>query len=121
MAYDEYLADRLRRTFSEKNVHFETKKMIGGLCFLVDDKMCCGIHFDKKKNTDLLMARIGEAAATEALLRPGCHPMDFTGRPMKNFVFITPDGFDSEDDLSYWIDKALEFNPLAVASKKKNK
>ena len=121
MAYDEYMADRVRQIFTEKKVNFVEKKMFAGLCFMVDDKMCCGIHFDKKKNTDLLMARIGEAASEEAMKREGCHPMDFTGRPMKGYVFVTPDGYDSDEDLAYWIQLCVNFNPLAKASKKKKK
>ena len=119
MAYDEALADRIRQVFTEKKVPFEAKKMMGGLCFMVDDKMCCGIHYDKKKETDLLMARIGEAASPDALQREGCFPMDFTGRPMKGFVFVTPDGFDMDEDLEHWIQLCLDFNPLAKSSKKK--
>ena len=53
MAYDEYLADRIRRVFAEKHTSYSEKKMMGGLCFMVDEKMCCGIHFDKKKEMDL--------------------------------------------------------------------
>lgn len=119
MPYDEFTADRVRRTFKEKNTDFAEKKMFGGLCFMVDDKMCCGVHFDKKKETDLLMARIGQAASAAALQRRGCHPMDFTGRPMKDYVFITPDGYDAEEDLAHWIQLAIDFNPLAKASKKR--
>lgn len=121
MAYDEFLADRLRQVFKEKKTAYQEKKMFGGLCFMVDDKMCCGIHFDKKKETDLLMARIGEAASEDALSKTGCHPMDFTGRPMKGYVFITPDGFDTDEDLTDWIDLCLVFNPLAKASAKKRR
>jgi len=119
MAYDEFLADRLRRVFQQAKVSFYEKNMFGGLCFMVDEKMCCGIHYDKKKQTDLLMARIGEEASEAAMQREGCHPMDFTGRPMKGYVFVTPDGFDSEDDLSYWVGLCLAFNPRARASKKR--
>lgn len=121
MAYDEFLADRVKQIFKEKNTAYFAKKMMGGLVFMVDDKMCCGIHFDKKKNTDLLMARIGEEASVEALQREGCHPMDFTGRPMKGYVFITPDGFDADEDLEHWIQLAINFNPFAKASKKRKK
>ena len=71
--------------------------MFAGLCFMIDEKMACGIHYDKKKETDLLMARIGAAASEKVMERTGCHPMDFTGRPMRGYVFITPDGFDSEE------------------------
>ncbi len=121
MAYDEFIADRIRRVFKEQNVDFFTKNMFGGLVFMVDNKMCCGIHFDKKKNTDLLMARIGEKSTEEALKRDGCHPMDFTGRPMKGYVFVTPDGFDLDDDLEYYLTLAIAFNPFAPASKKRKR
>jgi len=121
MAYDEFLADRLRNIFLQSKADFYEKKMFAGLCFMVDDKMCCGIHYDKKKETDLLMARIGEDASVEAMQREGCHPMDFTGRRMKGYVFVTPDGFDSEDDLAYWVRLCLAFNPLAKASKKRKR
>lgn len=121
MAYNEFLADRIRRYFLERKVNFQEKKMMGGLCFMVEDKMCCGIHFDKRHNCDLIMARIGEEATVEALKREGCVPMDFTGRPMKGYVFITPEGFDLEEDLAYWLQLCLKFNPLAKSSKKRRK
>ncbi|MEW7289279.1 TfoX/Sxy family protein [Aquimarina sp. 2304DJ70-9] len=119
MAYNEFIADRIRQLFREKKANFYEKKMMGGLCFMVDDKMCCGIHFDKKKEMDLLMARIGPEAIDEAMKKEGCLPMDFTGRPMKGFVFITEDGFDLDVDLEYWIQLCLDFNPLAKMSKKR--
>lgn len=121
MAYDELFADRIRRVFDERKVNYFTKNMFGGLCFMVEDKMCCGIHFDKKKETDLLMARIGEDASQDVMDRRGCHPMDFTGRPMKGYVFVTPDGFDTEEDLEFWLQLCLDFNPHAKASKKRKK
>lgn len=121
MAYNEYLADRIRRLFLEERQIVEEKKMMGGLCFMLNDKMCCGIHFDKKKQTDLLMARIGEEASIEALTKPGSHPMDFTGRPMKGYVFVDPDGFDLDIQLEYWIKKCIAFNPFAKSSKRKSK
>lgn len=119
MPYSQFHADRISQIFREKNVQFNAKKMMGGLCFMVDDKMCCGIHFDKKRQTDLLMARIGETAYEKAIQKPGCQPMDFTGRPMKGYVFVTPDGFDLDNDLEYWLDLCITFNPLAKSSKKK--
>jgi len=121
MAYDEFLADRIHKLMQEKKADYFAKKMFSGLVFMVDEKMCCGIHFDKKRNTDFLMARIGEEASVEGMKREGCHPMDFTGRPMRGYVFVTPDGFDLDEDLEYWVDLALAFNPLAKASKKKKK
>lgn len=121
MAYDEYLADRVRRTLTEKHTPFEELKMMGGLCFKVDDKMLCGLLQDKKNGENLLMARIGEEAYEAEIEKECCLPMDFTGRPMRGYTFVTADGIDSEDDLSYWIDKCLEFNPKAKASKKRKK
>lgn len=121
MAYDEYLADRIRNLLREKNQHFSELKMMGGLCFKVDDKMLCGIHIDKKYGDSLLMARIGEEAYQIELTKDECLPMDFTGRPMKGYVFVTPDGFDSDNNLSYWIDLCLTFNPLAKSSRRKKK
>ena len=119
MAYDEYLADRIRHQLREKHIAFDELKMMGGLCFKVDNKMLCGIHIDKKYGVSLLMARIGETVYLYELKKPECLPMDFTGRPMRGYIFVTPDGFDNETDLSYWLDLCLAFNPLAKASKKK--
>ena len=80
---------------------------------MVDDKMCVGIL------DETLMARIGPDKYDDALKLKGCKPMDFTGRPMKGYVFITAAGTDMEKDLEYWVQLALEFNPLAKRSKKK--
>ncbi len=121
MAYDEYLADRIRQQLKEKKTHFSELKMMGGLCFKVDNKMLCGIHIDKKYGDNLLMARIGLETYENELQKQECLPMDFTGRPMKGYIFVTPDGFDTYDDLSYWIDLCLAFNPLAKASKSRKK
>lgn len=121
MAYDEYLADRIRLHLKEKKANFTDQKMMGGLLFKMDGKMLCGIHIDKKYGDSLLMARIGEAVYEKELKKPYCLPMDFTGRPMKGYIFVTPEGFDSEDDLSYWLNLCIAFNPLAKASKPKKK
>jgi TfoX/Sxy family transcriptional regulator of competence genes len=115
MAYDELLADRIRNTLNDKKVESRELKMMGGLCFMVDEKMCVGIV----KN--MLMARIGEDAYENALSKKGVQPMDFTGRPMKGYVFIEPEGVDMEEDLSYWIQQCLTFNPKAKSSKKRKK
>ena len=121
MAYDEYLADRIRRTLQEKRIAYAEMKMMGGLLFKVDNKMFCGIHIDKKYGDSLLMARIGEEAYNKEIEKPHCLPMDFTGRPMRGYIFVTPDGFDTEDDLAYYMDLCMAFNPLAKASKPKNR
>ena len=121
MAYDEFLADRIRQQLKEKQQPFTELKMMGGLCFKVDNKMLCGIHLDKRYGDNLLMARIGEDAYLKELEKKHCLTMDFTGRLMRGYIFVTPDGFDSENDLSYYLDLCLIFNPLAKASKSKKK
>ena len=115
MAYDELLADRIRLALDEKKVESRELKMMGGLCFMVDEKMCVGIV----KN--MLMARIGEEVYESALSKKGVQPMDFTGRPMKGYVFIEPEGIDLDEELDYWIQQCLVFNPKAKASKKRKK
>ena len=89
---------------------------MGGLCFKVDNKMLCGIHIDKKYGNSLLMARIGLDAYKKVLDKPECLPMDFTGRPMRGYIFVTPEGFDTDENLAYWIELCLAFNPFAKAS-----
>lgn len=110
MAYDEYLADRIRQILQAENVSFFDKKMMGGLVFMVNDKMCCGIHIDKKYGDSLLMAKIGIEAYEIEIQKEVCLPMDFTGRPMKGFIFVTPLGFDLDSDLNYWIMRAVDYN-----------
>jgi hypothetical protein len=110
MAYDEYLGERIRQILQTKNINFFTKKMMGGLVFMVNEKMCCGIHIDKKYGDSLLMAKIGEKSYKEEIIKSVCLPMDFSGRPMKGFIFVTPDGFDLDADLEYWIQKVLDYN-----------
>lgn len=111
MAFDEYLGERISNSLKSKNVIFEAKKMMGGLCFMVDEKMCVGVV------KDTLMARVGEDFYPEAIQKEGCKEMDFTGRPMKGYVFVLPEGIDMDEDLEYYIQLALAFNPQAKARK----
>ena len=112
MAYDEKLAGRVRELLSSKR-NVAEKKMMGGLTFMVNNKMCVGILNDE------LMARIDPEVYESALERKGCREMDFTGRPMKGFVFVDPEGTKSKKDLEYWLNLALDFNKRAKASRKK--
>ncbi len=121
MAYDEYQVERIRQVLSEKKAPFTDRNMMGGKVFFVDEKMLCGIHIDKKYGDSLLMLRIGEDAYPTAIQKEHTLPMDFTGRPMKGYIFITPEGFDMHEDLEFWIQLALDFNPLAKKSARKKK
>ena len=112
MAYDEKLAYRVRELLQNKR-RVEEKMMMGGLTFMVNDKMCVGILNDD------LMVRIDPEVYEEALERKGCRAMDFTGRPMKGFVFVDSDGTKTKKDLEYWMTLALDYNRKAKSSKKK--
>jgi TfoX/Sxy family transcriptional regulator of competence genes len=114
MAYNEFLADRIRNFLKEKHVFFEEKAMMGGLTFMVNDKMCVGIVKDD------LMVRVDPLIHEDSLKRPGCREMDFTGRPMKGFLFINAEAYEMDVELEYWIGLALDFNPKARSSKKKS-
>ena len=119
MAYDEYVLERVREHLTQK-VSFEEKKMMGGLCFMVNDKMCIGVDVDKQ-GANRLMCRLDPDDYLHLLEKPGASPMDFTGRPLKGYVFIADFAFEEEQDLAYWLDLALAFNPKAKASKKRKK
>ena len=121
MAYDEHLGDRIRQILKSKKVEFYDKKMMGGLVFMVDEKMCVAVDKDKKLQQDRLMARIGADYYEEALKTEHAKAMNFTGTPMKGFVFIEPIGMEMDEDLEFWVQKCLDYNPLAKASKKKSK
>jgi TfoX/Sxy family transcriptional regulator of competence genes len=110
MAYNEILAQRVRAFLASQPV-VEEKKMMGGLCFMVDGKMCTGITKDD------LMLRLSPEDKEMAMQRPGCREMDFTGRPLKGFVFVSGDALAHDVDLHDWIRLALKFNPQAQASK----
>ena len=109
MAYSTYQADRVRQRLSRVNLT-EEKKMMGGLIFMVNDKMCVGLDIEKKTGKDRLMVRVGKAKYDQLIFKKGSREMDFTGKVMRGFLFIDPEGFDKEDDLDFWIEKALYFN-----------
>lgn len=118
MAYNEITVQRIREFFLNRAANFTEKKMFSGICFMVDNKMCCGTHVDKITGEDLLMCRIGDAAYEDALEKNNVIPMEFTGKPMKGYVYIVGDGLKNSKDLEYWLQLCLDFNPLAKASKK---
>jgi len=96
---------------TQKNI--EEKKMFGGLCFMVNDKMCVGVEQER------LMVRLDPAKYEEVMEKEGCKPMDFTGKVMKGYVFVDVDALNTKKKLEYWVKLALEYNKIAKASKKK--
>jgi hypothetical protein len=102
MAYDEDLAARVRRILTGR-LEIEEKKMFGGLAFLVRGSMCCGVKDAR------LMARVGRSVYEQALSEDHVLPMDFTGRPLKGFVYVELAGVESDEALEWWIDRCLSY------------
>lgn len=111
MAFDEQLAARIRELLSARN-DVEEKRMFGGLCFMVAGQMAVGVETTK------LMVRVGPDAYADALAQPHAEPMDFTGRPLKGFVYVTPAGTKGVA-LKKWIDRAIAGAKQKAATKKK--
>lgn len=112
MAYNEKLADRTREIIALTHKKVEEKKMFGGLCFMVNDKMCVGVEKER------LMVRLDPAIFEEVIEKEGCKPMDFTGRIMKGYVFVDAAALNTKSKLAYWLKLALEYNKQAKTSKK---
>jgi len=115
MAYDEKLAGRIEKILSSEKIKLEAKKMMGGLCFMVNDKMCLGVEKDR------IMARVGPDNYEQALKQKGAREMDFTGKSMRGFVFVDSKFLKKDSDLNYWVSLCLQYNKIAKASIKKKK
>ena len=102
MAYNEELETRIKKIVSRwKNT--ADKKMFGGVCHLLGGNMFCGVY------KDFLILRLGEENAKEAMKLPFVRPFDITGRPMKGWVMVDKGGFETEEALKQWLEKAREF------------
>jgi len=102
VAYDEKLAERVRRALSGREGLSE-KKMFGGIAYMLGGNMFCGIVKDQ------LMVRVGPERYDDALARPHARPMDFTGRPMRGMVYVEREGCRSDEALQWWVEQGLGF------------
>ncbi len=102
MAYSEELAQRVRKVLARRRGVAEMR-MMGGLCFTLRGHMCCGVLKDD------LVVRVGSQEYGKALAEPYARPMDFTGRPLKGFVFVSPRGNRSDQALRAWLKRAVDF------------
>lgn len=102
MAYDEGLAQRIRDSLQEAPGLVE-KKMFGGIGYMLQGNMACGV------NQDTLIVRVGPDLYEEALSRPHTRVFDMTGRPMKGWVVVAPEGIEEDDDLDQWIQQGVDF------------
>ena len=115
MAFNEKLADRVREIISLTHKNIEEKRMFGGLCFMVNEKMCVGVE------TSRLMVRFNPEKTDDVMEKEGAMPMDFTNKVMKGFAFVDIEALSTKKKLEYWINLALDYNKLARPSKKKKK
>lgn len=102
MAYDEGVAERIREVFAGRT-DIEEKKMFGGLAFLHNGHMCVGVV------NETLMARVGPDQYPKALKLSHAREMDFTGKPLKGFIYVAPEGFETDNDLAAWIGRCESF------------
>ena len=103
MPFDESLAERIRDALSRKN-GVEERKMFGCVCFMLDGNALAGVWKDR------LIARLGPDEGEAALLEPHVRAFDITGRPMRNWVAVEPEGIeDNDDQLKAWVERAEAF------------
>jgi hypothetical protein len=101
MAYDEALAKRMRKAIGNRKNVVE-KSMFGGIAFMLNGNLCCGIHDNE------LVARINPADTKAALLEPGAHPFDITGRPMKGWISVRPSALAGAG-VAKWVRRSVAF------------
>src|SRR4051794_20448789 len=111
MAFDEALAARIREALVRRR-NVEEKKMFGCICFFINGNALVGVWRDR------LIARLGPDEGEEALREPHVRAFDITGRPMRNWVAVGPEGVESDDQLTGWIDLALKFVKTLRAKEK---
>ena len=102
MAFDPGIAQRLREYFAGFPEVVE-RKMFGGLVFMVYGHMSCGVV------EEVLMVRVGPEQHRQAMSKPHTREMDFTGKPLRGFIFVDPEGFEADEDLAGWLEMSLDF------------
>jgi TfoX/Sxy family transcriptional regulator of competence genes len=102
MAYDEGLVHRVRAILNDEPGLVE-KKMFGGVGFMLNGNMACGV------NKDNLIVRVGPDRYEKTVIQPHARPFDFTGRPMKGWLMIGPDGVSGDNDLQDWVNQGITF------------
>jgi hypothetical protein len=102
MAYDEGLAQRIRDKLQDTPGLVE-KKMFGGIGYMVHGNMACGV------NQDTLIVRVGPERYEEALTRHHTKVFDMTGRPMKGWIVVAPEGIEADKELEQWIQQGVDF------------
>ncbi len=113
MEINELLADRVRELIAARENNVEEKKMFSGLAFMVNDKLCVAVSKDR------LLVRLDPQMYEQALDENGAKPMVHSGREMKGYVFVDDTELTTQKKLEHWVNRALAYNKIAKASKKK--
>lgn len=114
MAYDEQVAERMRKVLARRrSLSFAERKMFGGLAFLLNGNMCCGVV-----GKDIVL-RLGSDGAERALEKRHVREMDFTGTPLSTMVYLAPAGYRSEEALAGWLKRAVDFTRKLPPKKKR--
>ncbi len=100
MAYDEALAERVRELLAPLD-GLDERKMFGGISFMLGGNYCCGVLNDD------LVVRVSPELHDEVLGEPNAREMDFTGRPMRGWVYVAPDGTTADGSLATWVDRGV--------------
>ena len=108
MAYEEKVADRLRRALGPQKGLIE-RKLFGGIAFMLRGNMCCGVVGDR------ICLRLGNEGTTKALGEHHTSPMDFTGKPISTMVYLEPAGYQSGAALKKWVERAIKFSATLPA------
>ena len=110
MAYDEKLAGRVRKVLAKRKAIAE-KKVFGGVAFLLNGNMCCGLHGQE------LIVRLNPEETDQALAKPHTRIFDMTGRPMKGWILVEPAGLAREDALAKWVRVGVDYAASLPAKK----
>lgn len=102
MTFNELTASQIRSAM-QSTPGLSERHMFGGVAFMLAGNMCCGVIEDN------LVVRVGPGAYDDALREPHARPMDFTGRPLRGFVYVDRDGFASDVLLKQWIERGVTF------------
>ncbi|HKH22993.1 MAG TPA: TfoX/Sxy family protein [Solirubrobacterales bacterium] len=102
MAYDEAFADRVRDLLTARSDVSE-RKMFGGIAFMVGGNMACGVLGED------LIVRLGDEEGEKAVAEDGVRPFDFTGRPMKGIVYVSPERTESDEGLTEWVETGADY------------
>lgn len=100
------LVHRIRAGVAAWGTDITEKKMFGGYCTLYKGKMSVG------EIKGRLLVRVIPEKMETVLKSPFVTPMDFTGKPMKEFIFVSEEGFDTNENLQYWIELGIEHAQL---------